>query len=163
MTRDIIFSPCRTYRYTLWREWIGGERFAMFVGLNPSTADETNDDPTIRRCINFAKMWGYEALCMTNAFAFRTTDPRDMMAAEDPVGPDNDRHLVELARAAGIVVAAWGNHGTHRGRDAQVLALLPDLHCLQLTADGHPGHPLYLPKALLPIPLPPRSRISTAP
>lgn len=150
--RQTIFSPCRSYRYALWREWIGGEGYAMFVGLNPSTADETQDDPTIRRCIAFAKAWGYAGLCMTNLFAFRATDPKDMKAAADPVGPDNNKHLGMLAQRAGVVVAAWGANGTHRGRDAEVRAMLDQaLHCLALTKDGHPGHPLYLPKTLKPV------------
>ena len=153
MTRQTVFSPCRTYRYTLWREWIGGDGYAMFVGLNPSTADETQDDPTIRRCIAFAKAWGYAGLCMTNLFAFRATDPKDMKAAADPVGPENDYHLLRLWADAGVVVAAWGANGTHRGRDAEVAKMLRPLHCLALTKDGHPGHPLYLRKTLTPVPM----------
>lgn len=157
MPRQTIFSPCRTYRYALWREWIGGQGYAMFVGLNPSTADETTDDPTIRRCIAFAKAWGYAGLCMTNLFAFRATDPVDMKAAADPVGPENDKHLLDLAAGAGVIVAAWGANGTHQGRAAEVRKLLPALHCLSLTKDGHPGHPLYLRKTLTPIPLGPNA------
>ena len=148
-----VFSPCRTYRYLLWREWIGGVGYAMFVGLNPSTADETQDDPTIRRCIAFAKSWGYAGLCMTNLFAFRATDPKDMMAVADPVGPDNNANLLDVAKDAGVIVAAWGAKGTHKGRDAEVCKMLPPLHFLALTKDGHPGHPLYLPKTLTPFPM----------
>lgn len=153
MTRNTLFSPCRAYRYALWREWIGGEGYAMFVGLNPSTADETSDDPTIRRCIAFSKAWGYAGLCMTNLFAYRATKPADMKAAADPVGPENDAHLLRLASEAGVIVAAWGANGTHRGRDTQVRKLLPALHYLVLTKDGHPGHPLYLLKTLTPVPM----------
>lgn len=155
MKKATTFSPCRTYRYSLWREWIGGDGFAMFVGLNPSTADETQDDPTIRRCIAFAKAWGYSGLCMTNLFAFRATDPLVMKRRSDAVGPENDHHLLALSKDAGVVVAAWGAHGTHQGRDAEVKLLLPNLHYLRLTRDGHPGHPLYLPKTLVPIPMQP--------
>lgn len=151
MTKQTIFSPDRIYRYTLWREWIGGDGYAMFVGLNPSTADETQDDPTIRRCIAFAKSWGYAGLCMTNLFAFRATDPKDMLAQGDPVGDENDDWLVRIASDAGVVVAAWGVHGTHLGRDKDVRAMLPNLHCLALTKEGHPGHPLYLRKTLTPV------------
>ncbi|MEP0894347.1 DUF1643 domain-containing protein [Leptolyngbya boryana FACHB-1624] len=85
----------------------------MFVGLNPSTADETHDDPTIRRCTKFAKDWGYSGLCMTNLFAYRATDPKEMIASVDSIGLENDQYLLEYAARAGIVVAAWGNHGTH--------------------------------------------------
>lgn len=149
--RQTIFSPCRTYRYALWREWIGGDGYVMFVGLNPSTADETQDDPTIRRCIAFAKAWGYAGLCMTNLFAFRATDPKDMRAAAEPIGPANDEHLRTLADGAGVIVAAWGANGTHLGRDVAVRKMLPALHCLALTKGGHPGHPLYLRKTLTPV------------
>lgn len=125
----------------------------MFVGLNPSTADETQDDPTIRRCIAFAKDWGYAGLCMTNLFAFRATDPKDMKAAAEPTGSENDMHLKALAEGAGVIVAAWGANGTYKGRDAEVRRLLPALHYLALTKDGHPGHPLYLRKTLTPVPM----------
>lgn len=151
--RTTILSPCRTYRYTLWRDCGGmvGDGYAMFIGLNPSTADEVADDPTIRRCVAFAKSWGYGALCMTNLFAFRATAPGDMKSTADPVGPDNDQHLLRVARDAGVIVAAWGVNGTHQGRDAAVRALVPNLHCLKLTSAGHPGHPLYLRSTLMPI------------
>lgn len=155
MEKSAIFSHCRRYRYSLWRDWRGllpsGKGYAMFVGLNPSTADETNDDQTIRRCIAFAQAWGYEGLCMTNLFAFRATEPKDMMRDAYPVGPDNDRTLVDLAARAGVVVAAWGAHGTYLGRDRQVRAMIPNLHHLRLTKGGHPGHPLYLPGDLRPV------------
>jgi hypothetical protein len=146
-----VFSPCRRYRYTLWREWIGGDGYAMVVGLNPSTADEVQNDPTVRRCIAYAKSWGFGGLCMTNLFAFRATDPQDMKAVADPIGPDNDRHLLDCARHAGVVVAAWGEHGVHLDRAAAVTQLLGDLHYLRMNQSGQPGHPLYLPKALRPV------------
>lgn len=150
-----VLSPCRTYRYELWRKWgdllDDGAGYAMFVGLNPSTADETEDDPTIRRCMAFAKAWGYSGLCMTNLFAFRATDPSEMMAAYNPVGPGNDEHLTKCADSAGIVVAAWGVNGTFMDRDTKVKALLPNLYYLRLTKAGHPGHPLYLPQDLRPV------------
>ncbi len=151
--RATIFSPCRAYRYTLWREWIGGSGYLQVIGLNPSTADEVQDDPTIRRCINFAKAWGYGALCMTNAFAYRATDPLVMKAQADPVGPDNDQWLVKIAHDAGLILAAWGVHGVHRDRHAEVARLLPSrLRCLGITKDGHPKHPLYLRADVLPQP-----------
>lgn len=150
MDRQTIFSPCRNYRYTLWREWARGDGYAVFIGLNPSTADETNDDPTIRRCVAFAKAWGYAGLCMTNLFAFRATQPKDMLRVTDPIGPDNDDHLQAVSIGAGVIVAAWGTNGTHMERDVAVRRMLPDLHYLALTKAGHPGHPLYLPKTLTP-------------
>lgn len=132
----------------------------MFIGLNPSTADEVNDDPTVRRCIGYARAWGYGGLIMTNVFAFRATDPNDMKAAPDPVGPNNDRWLIECARTAGLVVAAWGNDGAFQGRGRQVVEMMRQagvqLMCLRTTQGGAPGHPLYLPGKLRPIPLPGR-------
>lgn len=119
--------------------------YAMFIGLNPSIADETENDPTIRKCIGFATKWGYDALCMTNLFAYRATDPRRMKAHPKPIGEENDRWLVTCAREAGIIVAAWGVNGQHMGRDEEVLKLLDDVFCLRTTKHGHPEHPLYVP------------------
>lgn len=124
----------------------------MFIGLNPSTADEKNDDPTIRRCIGFAQNWGFDALCMTNLFAFRATNPGDMLSQADPIGEDNNKTLCDLAKDASLIVAAWGTNGSYLGRDAYVKGMIPGLHCLQLTKEGHPGHPLYLPRTVKPIP-----------
>ena len=150
MNSTATLSPCRTYRYSLTREW-GSGLAVLFVGLNPSTADETLDDPTIRRCISFARDWGYARLHMANLFAFRATAPRDMKNASDPVGPENDRHLLALANDSALTVAAWGVHGTFGGRHNAVRGMLPRLHYLRLTKDGHPGHPLYLPRTLKPV------------
>lgn len=136
-------SPCRRYRYALWRTWDHGLPRVMFIGLNPSTADETADDPTLRRTMAFARRWGYGGVGNGNLFAFRARDPRAMMAADDPVGPDNDAWLRRLADEAGLVVAAWGNHGAFRGRAAAVRRALRELHVLGLNASGEPAHPLY--------------------
>jgi hypothetical protein len=152
MLRGAVFSRCRRYRYALHRMWEPNLGVVMFVGLNPSTADETMDDPTIRRCVAFARSWGFGSLCMTNLFAYRATQPADMLAQDDPVGPATDEYLLSIASVAGVVVAAWGVHGVHRGRGDQVRAMLPRLHYLRLTKDGHPGHPLYLPASLAPVP-----------
>lgn len=148
-----VFSPCRKYRYILWRRWGADwdKNYAMFIGLNPSTADETLDDPTIRRCVGYAKAWGYSGLCMANLFAYRATDPKDMLGVASPVGEENDAHLLKHSEAAGIVIAAWGNHGTHGARHLQVKRMISNLHCLKITKTGMPGHPLYLSKELKPI------------
>jgi hypothetical protein len=152
--RRTVLSACRLYRYTLWRDWIGGEGYAMFIGLNPSTADE-RDDPTIRRCVALAMSWGYSALCMTNLFAFRTTSPKLMKAAADPIGPDNDTWLESAALSASIVVAAWGVHGGFMGRDFHVRNLIPRLHHIGLTRAGQPRHPLFVLGTATPAPLEP--------
>ena len=158
MNRETTFSICRRYRWTLWRDWEEvplwaattgtASRYVQFIGLNPSTADETQNDPTIRRCIQFAKDWGYGALCMTNLFGFRATQPTVMKAHQDPIGCDNTNQIRDVAAEAGIIIAAWGRDGKHIGRQSQVLdALKPwssKVHHLGLNSDGTPKHPLYL-------------------
>lgn len=147
-----IFSPCRKYRYQLWRRWGHGEG-CVFIGLNPSTADEKVNDPTIRRCINYAKRWNFDAMVMLNLFAFRATDPADMQCEIDPVGPDNDL-WIRAATDGAFVVCCWGAHGSHLSRSTQVLELIPktqSVFCLGLTKSGEPKHPLYLRSDLNPI------------
>lgn len=151
MIKDTIFSPCREYRYTLYREWDEGNRIVAFIGLNPSTADEIKNDPTVTRCINYAKKWGYSGMYMMNIFAYRATDPRVMKAHSEPIGSENDHYLSLVAKEAKIVIAAWGTHGKHLKRGQAVKNLIPGLHCLRVTKDGHPSHPLYLPGNLVPI------------
>jgi hypothetical protein len=152
MERRTVFSACRTYRYVLWRD-LDADRpgYALFIGLNPSTAEEGADDPTVRRCKDFARRWGYGAVCVANLFAYRAVRPAEMKAAASPVGRNNDRWLVRMAAEAAVVVAAWGVHGTHLGRDRTVVALLDTpLSHLGLTKEGHPRHPLYLRHTALP-------------
>lgn len=153
MENDCIFSRDRRHRYTLTHRpdpLLSGGRLLMWIGLNPSTADENQLDPTLRRILGYTLREGYAGFIMTNLFAWRATLPAEMRAAPDPVGPDNDRWLLESARRCEKVVAAWGSHGSFQGRDAQTLKLLKafDLVCLSLNADGSPGHPLYLKKSL---------------
>jgi len=123
----------------------------MFIGLNPSTADEIQNDPTVTRCINYSMQWGYGALCMMNIFAFRATLPSVMKDHPKPVGKDNNRFLSEVACNANIIIAAWGTHAKHLGRHQEVVDLLKGkLHCLQETKSRYPSHPLYLKKSLKP-------------
>lgn len=123
----------------------------MIIGLNPSTADARQDDPTIRRCIGFARDWGYGGLVVTNLFAFRATYPADLKAAADPVGPRNDAWIRRMAGQVEIIVAAWGNDGLWLDRSERVQQMLAGrLHCLRLNAGGEPAHPLYLPAGLNP-------------
>jgi hypothetical protein len=146
--RSAVFSPCRTYRYRLVRRWAEGPTLNV-IGLNPSTADETVDDPTIRRCIGFAKAWGYGALVMTNLCAFRATDPKDLWRASEPAGPDNDAWLQKEAEQSRLVLAAWGANimAKDAGRHAVLYPLRNiELRCLGTTQDGSPRHPLYVPK-----------------
>jgi hypothetical protein len=152
-----ILSPCRLYRYRLERELT--PRLDTFMSavailmLNPSVAAETVDDPTVRRCMGFATAWGFRRLIVGNAYGLRSTDPRGLWASADPVGPDNDAHVEQIARDADLVVCAWGAHAKP-GRVAAVLAAIGRAgrtpHALRLTAAGAPGHPLYLPGSLLP-------------
>jgi len=148
------FSPCRRWRYTLWRRWDELRPAVNFLMLNPSTADEVDLDPTCARAQGYAMRWGYGALIVTNVFAWRATDPRAMKAADDPVGPRNDHAIVAAAREAALVVCAWGNDALHLGRAARVLELLKQagrpLHVLKLNAGGQPAHPLYLDGRLKP-------------
>lgn len=151
-----IFSRCKLYRYSLWRRWSEGchpDHMVAFIGLNPSTADETKNDPTVRRCINFAKDWGFGGMVMLNAFAYRATDPREMKRQPDPVGPWNDVALLEISRVVARVVCCWGAHGAWYGRQSQLLDLLKDreLYHLGLTFAGCPRHPLYLASDTQPV------------
>lgn len=148
------FSSCRRWRYLLWRCWDGAKPAANFLMLNPSTADETKLDPTCARARDYAERWGYGALIVTNVFAWRATDPDEMKAIADPVGPGNDRAIACAAREAAIVVCAWGNHGAHRDGARRVLEVLRKAgvatHALRVNRSGQPAHPLYLPGALVP-------------
>ena len=144
------FSRCQRYRYTLWRRWDEARALVMFIGLNPSTADAQNNDPTIRRCIGFAHDWGYGGLVVTNLFAFRATYPADLKAAVDPVGPRNDAWIRRMAGQVDTIVAAWGNHGTWLDRSTSIRRMLAGrLRCIKLNAAGEPAHPLYLPAGLM--------------
>lgn len=141
-----VISRCGTYRYRLDRVWDQGLPLVAFLMLNPSTADADQDDPTIRRCIGFAKSWGFGGLIVGNLFALRSTDPKALYEHPDPIGPDNDTHLVNIAQSARKVICAWGTHGAYRDRGREVghrLEFFP-LAALKVTKDGHPGHPLYI-------------------
>lgn len=151
------FSACRRWRYLLWRRWDESKPIANFLMLNPSTADEFQLDPSCTRTRNYAERWGFGAVLITNIFGWRATDPAEMKSAKDPVGRGNDAAILRAARDAKLVVCAWGNHGTHRDRAAEVIALLKrrriPLHALRLNGVGQPAHPLYLPGTLQPIKL----------
>lgn len=143
MKTDANLSACKKYRYTLWRTWDDSKPYVMFIGLNPSTADETKNDKTITRCIKYAEDWGYGGLCMTNLFAFRATDPSDMKKSKNPIGIENDNWIKKLAKDAEVVVAAWGNDGCYMERSKKVIDMIPNLMCLKINETGEPAHPLY--------------------
>ena len=148
------FDATRAYRFLLTRTWDPGRPRVNFVMLNPSTADAHGLDPTVRRCVGFATSWGFGSLEVTNLFAFRATDPALLVAQGQPVGEGNDRAIIESAASADRVVVAWGARGSHRGRGAEVDALLNGIGvrplALGVTQGGHPAHPLYLRKETVP-------------
>ena len=148
VNKNATFSDCRKYRYGLSRTWNGKKKTILFIGLNPSTADEKIDDPTIRRCINYAQNWGYGSLLMVNLFAYRATLPTELKNVKNPIGNDNDLHILELSKKADLAVAAWGNEGTLLNRDKEIKKILPNLMCLKINKSGQPAHPLYQKKDL---------------
>lgn len=166
-----LISPDGTYRYLLWREWrgthdpknwrwwgfkdgagedVGEPKSCVFIMLNPSTADGTRDDPTIRRCVAFAAAHKFERMEVVNLFAYRATSPKVLLAlthSDNPEGVDNQKRIYDATRDAGLVVCAWGAHGGHLGQDETVLGWVhpnSDLRCLGRTSAGFPRHPLYV-------------------
>jgi len=145
------FSNCRKYRYTLKHVWDEELETVVFIGLNPSTADENQLDPTLRRIRGFSSDWGYGSFIMLNAFAFRATDPKDMKKADDPIGPENDNFIRFVCSSHNLVIACWGTHGEFMNRWKTVLDMAGETKCLKITKSGQPSHPLYLKKTLKPI------------
>ncbi len=149
------FSIDRSFRYRLTRIWEASAPRVNFLMLNPSTADAFQLDPTNRRCMGFARDWGYGGAEITNIFAYCTTDPRGLKTARDPVGSENDAAILAAAKEADLVIAAWGLHASFLRRGATVRRFLLDagvrLSVLRLTKEGHPGHPLYLPGDVTPV------------
>lgn len=150
-------SECGLYRYHLYRAWDWSLPVVAFVMLNPSTADASEPDPTMTRCKNFAKDWGFGGFVIVNLFALRSTDPDALKAAADPVGPRNDASIRETLASVQMVVLGWGAHSMIEKRVEAVMAIVRDSgkvpHYLKLTKDGHPGHPLFLLGSLRPIPM----------
>jgi hypothetical protein len=162
-----VFSPCGTYRYTLERELshslFNNRGLIVWVALNPSVATETVNDNTIRREIGFSERWGYSRMRKLNLFALRSTDPQALIGHPDPVGPENDRHIVEGVADANLIVVAWGSFESE-GRAAKVLELLKgrELFCLGTNADSQPKHPLYLSSYTELVPyIPPTPKVET--
>lgn len=153
-----LYSDCERYRYELTRVWDESGPKALFVMLNPSTATEVQNDPTVERCERRARVLGFGAFRVTNIFAFRATDPRVMRAADDPVGPANDDAIAGSVPWADRIICAWGTHGAFMDRGAQVEHLLRktgrELYHLGLSKAGHPKHPLYIGYQVQPMPWP---------
>ncbi len=153
-----LYSPCERYRYGLERRW-GAGRPLLYVMLNPSTADELRNDPTIERCQRRAVLLGFGAMRIANLFAWRATRPADLRRAAEPVGEENDALLLAWHGEAGMTLGAWGVHGAHLGRGPGIAAALEgELHNLGLTRDGHPRHPLYVSYEVAPTPWPAETR-----
>lgn len=162
---DAILSEDRVYRYRLTRIWDRYRPLTNFIMLNPSTADEVNPDPTITRCVNFARSWNHGGIVVTNLFAFRATEPGELAEVADPCGPDNEEHIVDASMAADLVVCAWGAYAgsswakrkglTTRGNAVRRLldSMRREPHVLRYTKSGEPGHPLYLKADLRPFPM----------
>lgn len=159
---DAWISSCGAYRYRLSRTWDLERPTCAFVMLNPSTADASKDDPTIRKCVGYAKRWGYGEIVVVNAFAFRATDPSDLKDAEDPFGPENEYALTTTARQPKLdrIVLGWGTKCRWGRGDDKVLGDKRALRCLRqnlpvaqykkifalnVTKGGYPQHPLYVP------------------
>ena len=146
--KGAVIDKTGLYRYSLWREWAIDKPKLVFIMLNPSKADADIDDPTLRRCINFAKSWDCGSLMVVNLFAYRSASPSDLRQVSDPVGRQNDRYLKKAIKSADKIVVAWGNNGKLMQRDRFVLELLTELkvqpYCLETTKAGYPRHPLYV-------------------
>ena len=149
-TSGATFSQCGNYRYKLWRIWDSSKPMIAFIGLNPSTANATSDDPTIRRVKGFAKQWGYGGVYMLNLFGIISSDPSILLTANDPIG-DNDRYLLEAAIDGLRVVFAWGSFKQIGERDKDVIAMFPNAICLKKSGAGKPWHPLYVKADIQPI------------
>lgn len=165
MNSGAVFSSCELYRYSLWRVWDPTKPRLLFVMLNPSTADATKNDPTVERCQRRAVADGFGGVEVVNLFAYRATDPRDMIDANKAgiriIGDLNDKTIIDAAKRADRVICAWGTWGSYLNRGKDVAYLMryygapnieggKELHALKLTKDGHPAHPLYLPNSLKP-------------
>jgi hypothetical protein len=153
--RDAELDATRTYRYTLYRAWSGAPGRVLWVMLNPSKADENDEDPTIRRCIGYSTAWGYGSLTVCNLFALVSTDPGVLWSHPDPVGPENLEAIQREVIEADFVILAWGAFQQKRVREQAVVTFevvrSKDPHCLAIAKDGHPKHPLYLAATLKPV------------
>ncbi len=148
--KNAILSQDRKHRYMLSRIWDENTGAVVFIGLNPSTADENNDDRTIKKCIKYAKDWGYGGIYMINLFSFRATNPNKMLSALNPTNDENDKYIEKYINIGKKVICAWGNDGSFQDRNNDITNKFKDLYCLKLNQTGQPAHPLYLEDNLKP-------------
>jgi hypothetical protein len=144
------FSPCRKYRYTLWRIWDASKPMIMFIGLNPSTANEYDPDPTITRVIGFATRWGYGGVYMMNLFSLVSSKPKDLLTCADPVN-GNDKWLIDISKKSERIVFAWGSFKQAKERSKFVSDMFPEAYALDVNDDGAPQHPLYVKGDIVPV------------
>lgn len=147
MESGALFDRTRRYRYHLWRRWDSSRPGVCFVMLNPSTADDVHNDPTIGRCVRFAQKWGFGSIDVVNIFAYRSTDSSVLMRVADPVGARNNHVILDVVSKHERAVLAWGNHGALNDRGRQVVRLIQgkgELLCFGMTMHRQPKHPLYL-------------------
>ena len=140
MKNGAILSEDRKYRYVLWREWDAALPKVMFIGLNPSTADEKLDDSTIRKCVAYTKLWGYGGFYMVNLFAYRSKEPERLKLAYNPIGIENNDYIKKYADLSQKVIACWGNGGAYMGRSNQVYQFFDELFCLKINKSGEPHY-----------------------
>ncbi len=152
-TNEAVISPCNNYRYFLSRLISLDQKVLTFIMLNPSTADAVDDDPTIRRCIGFCDSLGYGTLQVVNLFAYRSTDPSELLTAEDPVGIENLEFVKNTVQKSDMIICAWGTKGSIKNQNKVIINHLKnfDLYALKITKGGHPSHPLYLKSDLKPM------------
>lgn len=144
MLRKAIISEDTNYRYELSRVFDETKPMIVFIGLNPSTADANIDDPTIKKCLNYAKNWWYGWFYMWNLFAYRATEPKNMMKVFDPIWKENDIYLKSIFEKGEKIICCWWEYGTFQNRAQEVLKNIPTPYYLKLNKSGQPGHPLYL-------------------
>ena len=147
MDNGAVFSECRKYRYALWRIWNKNRQLVMFIGLNPSDADESFDDPTIRRVKRFAFDWGYGGVYLMNLFAHITPNPGELEKSFNPI---NDKWLVDIAAKCDRIIFAWGSFEEAQERGKEIIKMF-DGYALSINKDRSPRHPLYVKKDVKPV------------
>lgn len=157
MEKEAKLDKQRTYRYSITRTWDSTKKRVVFICLNPSTADEYEDDQTLSRCIDFSQRWhdgSYGSIEVVNLFALRATDPKVMKAAKDPIGKENDWYILNAVKNADLIIAAWGEHGSFKRRDREILTLIKnfskEIHCLEVLKCKQPKHPSRARKDIVP-------------